>query len=88
MSDRPLAPPASEIRDLFDRIAPGLRPAEQLVKSWSDRVWKLMAVKWSNPNPGNIGLDLCCGSGDLAQKLARQIGVAVHFMGWIFHRLY
>ncbi|HEY9795373.1 MAG TPA: bifunctional demethylmenaquinone methyltransferase/2-methoxy-6-polyprenyl-1,4-benzoquinol methylase UbiE, partial [Leptolyngbyaceae cyanobacterium] len=45
------------------------------------RVWKLMAVKWSNPNPGNIGLDLCCGSGDLAQMLARQIGASGHVYG-------
>ena len=33
-----------------------------------------MAVKWSNALPGDTCLDLCCGSGDLALRLARQVG--------------
>jgi demethylmenaquinone methyltransferase/2-methoxy-6-polyprenyl-1,4-benzoquinol methylase len=40
-----------------------------------------MALKWSNPSPGDICLDLCCGSGDLAQLLARQVGVNGHVYG-------
>lgn len=32
-----------------------------------------MAVKWANPKPGNLGLDICCGSGDLARLLAQQV---------------
>ena len=34
----------------------------------------MMAVKWSNPQPGDIALDLCCGSGDLAFMLAKKVG--------------
>lgn len=33
-----------------------------------------MAVKWSKASPGNICLDLCCGSGDLALLLSQQAG--------------
>ena len=33
-----------------------------------------MAVKWSNAHPGDTCLDLCCGSGDLALRLARRVG--------------
>lgn len=33
-----------------------------------------MALKWSQPSPGATCLDLCCGSGDLAQMLAQQAG--------------
>jgi demethylmenaquinone methyltransferase/2-methoxy-6-polyprenyl-1,4-benzoquinol methylase len=34
-----------------------------------------MAVKWSNASYGDTCLDLCCGSGDLALRLARQVGI-------------
>ncbi len=81
MTDRPVTPPASEIRELFDRIAPVYDQLNNWLSLGQHRVWKLMAVKWSNPNPGNIGLDLCCGSGDLAQMLARQIGASGHVYG-------
>lgn len=33
-----------------------------------------MAVKWSRAYPGATCLDVCCGSGDLARLLARQVG--------------
>jgi demethylmenaquinone methyltransferase/2-methoxy-6-polyprenyl-1,4-benzoquinol methylase len=32
-----------------------------------------MAVKWANPQPADVGLDLCCGSGDLTRLLAQQV---------------
>lgn len=32
-----------------------------------------MAVQWSQASPGDTCLDLCCGSGDLAILLARQV---------------
>lgn len=33
-----------------------------------------MAVKWSGAQAGATCLDVCCGSGDLARLLARQVG--------------
>lgn len=33
-----------------------------------------MAVTWSDPRPGSVCLDVCCGSGDLAQLMAQQVG--------------
>ncbi|PJF37947.1 MAG: bifunctional demethylmenaquinone methyltransferase/2-methoxy-6-polyprenyl-1,4-benzoquinol methylase, partial [Phototrophicales bacterium] len=44
-------------------------------------VWKQMAVKWSNPSADDYGLDLCCGSGDLALLLAKQIGKGGRVVG-------
>jgi len=76
-----MTPAASEIRDLFDRIAPVYDPLNNWLSLGQHRVWKLMAVKWSNPCPGNIGLDLCCGSGDLAQLLARRVGATGQVYG-------
>ena len=69
-----MTPPASQIRDIFDRIAPVYDKLNNSLSLGQHRIWKLMAVKWSNPHPGNICLDLCCGSGDLAQLLARKVG--------------
>src|ERR687885_2136158 len=81
MTDRPLTPPASEIRDLFNRIAPVYDQLNTGLSLGQHRVWKLMTVKWSEPHPGDIGLDLCCGSGDLAQLLARRVGATGQVYG-------
>lgn len=81
MSDRQVTSTPSEIRDLFDRIAPVYDQLNNWLSLGQHRIWKLMTVKWSNPQPGDIGLDLCCGSGDLAQLLARQVGLTGHVYG-------
>ncbi len=73
--------PSSEIKALFDRIAPVYDQLNNWLSLGQHRIWKLMAVKWSNPSPGDVGLDLCCGSGDLAQLLARQVGATGHVTG-------
>ena len=40
------------------------------------RVWKRMAVKWCGASTGQYVLDVCCGSGDLAFRLAEAVGPA------------
>ena len=40
------------------------------------RVWKRMAVKWCEASTGQYVLDVCCGSGDLAFRLAEAVGPA------------
>jgi ubiquinone/menaquinone biosynthesis methyltransferase len=67
-------PQAQQIRSLFDRIAPVYDPLNNWLSLGQHRIWKKMAVKWSNPQPGDTCLDVCCGSGDLARMLARQVG--------------
>lgn len=67
-------PAAGEIQALFNRIAPVYDQLNNGLSLGLHRVWKLMAVKWSEPSPGDVGLDVCCGSGDLAQLLARRVG--------------
>ena len=69
-----LNPEAVYIRDLFDRIAPVYDSFNQALSLGLHRVWKQMTVKWSLPQPGATGLDLCCGSGDLALMLAQKVG--------------
>ncbi len=67
-------PDSSEIQAIFDRIAPVYDDLNFWLSLGQHRVWKLMAVKWVNPHPGDRGLDICCGSGDLARLLSQQVG--------------
>ncbi|MDY6802924.1 MAG: bifunctional demethylmenaquinone methyltransferase/2-methoxy-6-polyprenyl-1,4-benzoquinol methylase UbiE [Cyanobacteriota bacterium] len=68
MSDR------TEIQEIFNRIAPVYDRLNDRLSFGQHRVWKQMAVKWSGASPGALCLDLCCGSGDLALLLAREVG--------------
>jgi demethylmenaquinone methyltransferase/2-methoxy-6-polyprenyl-1,4-benzoquinol methylase len=65
---------STQIRAIFDRIAPVYDQLNDWLSLGQHRIWKQMAVKWSKPRPGDTCLDLCCGSGDLALRLARQVG--------------
>ena len=69
MTDNP-----EQIKNIFNRIAPVYNQMNDWLSLGQHRIWKLMAVKWSNVGPGNTCLDLCCGSGDLALLLAQQAG--------------
>jgi demethylphylloquinol methyltransferase len=71
-------PPADysdrDVRDLFDRIAPVYDRLNNDLSLGIHWVWKQMAVSWSGAQPGDCCLDLCCGSGDIAQLLAKRVG--------------
>lgn len=71
----------SEVQKIFDRIAPVYDQLNDWLSLGQHRVWKQMAVRWSQPSPGDICIDLCCGSGDLALRLARQVGSSGHVYG-------
>ena len=62
------------VQEIFNRIAPVYDQMNNWLSLGQHRIWKQMTVKWSDPQPGALGLDLCCGSGDLTQMLAKQIG--------------
>ncbi len=68
------SPVAKDIQTIFNRIAPEYDRLNDRLSLGLHRVWKQMAVKWSNASPGSVCLDVCCGSGDLTQMLARQVG--------------
>lgn len=65
---------AAEIQALFDRIAPIYDQLNDWLSLGLHRVWKQMAVQWSGAKAGDTCLDVCCGSGDLARLLAKQVG--------------
>ena len=72
---------STEIRAIFDRIAPVYDQLNDWLSLGQHRIWKQMAVKWSNASLGDTSLDLCCGSGDLALRLARQVGTTGYVYG-------
>ncbi|MDJ0797459.1 MAG: bifunctional demethylmenaquinone methyltransferase/2-methoxy-6-polyprenyl-1,4-benzoquinol methylase UbiE [Calothrix sp. MO_167.B12] len=65
---------SDEIRAIFDQIAPIYDRLNDWLSLGQHRIWKEMTVKWSGAKPGDICLDLCCGSGDLAFQLAQRVG--------------
>ena len=72
------------IRALFNRIAPVYDQLNTVLSLGQHRIWKQMAVKWSGATAGDLCLDVCCGSGDLALFLAEQVGAAGHVVGLDF----
>jgi demethylphylloquinol methyltransferase len=65
---------SSEIQTIFNRIAPVYDELNDKLSLGQHRIWKEMAVKWSQAKPGDTCIDLCCGSGDLSLRLARHVG--------------
>ncbi len=65
---------STDIQAIFDRIAPIYDRLNNELSFGIHWVWKQMAVSWSEAKSGDTCLDLCCGSGDLTQLLAKQVG--------------
>lgn len=63
----------NQIRNIFDRIAPVYDRLNDNLSLGMHRIWKQMAINWSEAKPGDICLDVCCGSGDIALMLAKKV---------------
>lgn len=74
-------PTSRQVQALFDRIAPVYDQLNDQLSLGQHRVWKHMAVQWAAPQAGQVGLDLCCGSGDLARLLAAAVGASGQVYG-------
>jgi demethylphylloquinol methyltransferase len=64
---------ATDIQAIFNRIAPVYDRLNNDLSLGIHWVWKQMTVSWSGAQPGDTCLDLCCGSGDITQLLAKQV---------------
>jgi hypothetical protein len=69
---------------LFNTIAPVYDQLNDQLSFGLHRVWKRMAVKWSGATTGCRALDVCCGSGDLAFRLAEAVGPSGSVVGLDF----
>jgi demethylmenaquinone methyltransferase/2-methoxy-6-polyprenyl-1,4-benzoquinol methylase len=72
---------ADRVQGIFNRIAPVYDDLNDWLSFGLHRVWKQMTVKWSGAKPGDRALDLCCGSGDLALRLAAAVGPGGQVVG-------
>ncbi len=66
-------PSADDINSIFNRIAPIYDRLNDSLSWGSHRIWKKMALRFAEPLPGEVWLDLCCGSGDMAGLLAQKV---------------
>jgi len=60
------------VRAMFDRIAPRYDALNRLLTAGMDQRWRRSAVDALALAPGDLVLDLACGTGDLAELGARR----------------
>ena len=62
---------AAGVRAMFDRVAPRYDLANTLLSLGQDRGWRQAAAKATRLAPGEVALDVACGTGGLTRALAR-----------------
>ncbi len=71
---------ARRVREMFSAIAPSYDLNNRLHSLGRDQAWRRAAVKMAQLKPGEVVLDVACGTGDLAMAFlqggaARVIGI-------------
>jgi len=66
---------ARYVRDRFDEIARHYDLFNDLITQGQHRYWKKVLVNRLNIGSGQRGADLCCGTGDIAQRALKKINV-------------
>ncbi|MCI0568056.1 MAG: bifunctional demethylmenaquinone methyltransferase/2-methoxy-6-polyprenyl-1,4-benzoquinol methylase UbiE [Acidobacteria bacterium] len=61
---------AEKVHRLFSRIARRYDRINDLMSWGMHRVWKRRLVSLADPRSGEKALDICCGTGDVARRLA------------------
>jgi demethylmenaquinone methyltransferase/2-methoxy-6-polyprenyl-1,4-benzoquinol methylase len=74
-------PSAQDINSIFNRIAPIYDQLNDSLSLGSHRLWKKMALRFAEPSQGEVWLDLCCGSGDMAGLLAQKVAPTGRVIG-------
>ena len=64
-------PDAATIQQMFADVAPGYDRANRALSLGIDVLWRRKTVRVVNVEPGERGLDVCSGTGDLCFSLQR-----------------
>jgi len=65
---------ASQVRAMFDRIAPGYDRANTVLSLGRDRAWRRRAADAAALPAGASALDIACGTGQLTLELRHRVG--------------
>jgi demethylmenaquinone methyltransferase/2-methoxy-6-polyprenyl-1,4-benzoquinol methylase len=63
---------ASKVRGMFSAIAPSYDLNNRVHSLWLDQSWRKSTVKAARVQPGDVVLDVACGTGDLTMAFARS----------------
>ena len=66
-----------EIRRMFASIAGRYDLLNRILSLWLDAAWRRRAIEELRLQPGDLVLDVCCGTGDLADQVVRGGGRVV-----------
>lgn len=72
------------VKALFDQLAPRYDLVNDLMTGGLHRVWKNEVVRRARVSAGDRVLDACCGTGDIAGRLAKAVGPTGHVIGLDF----
>ena len=62
------------VRQVFDSVADRYDVMNDLMSAGLHRLWKRFTLARTGLRPGQRALDVACGSGDLGQGMAKQVG--------------
>lgn len=62
---------AQRVNDLFAQVAPRYDFINDLQSFGLHRAWKRRLIRLAHVQPGDLALDVCCGTGDIAFRLSR-----------------
>ncbi len=75
---------ASQVNRMFDRIAGHYDAMNSVMTAGLHHRWRQRAAARVELREGDSALDVCCGTGDLALELARQVGSTGSVVGCDF----
>jgi demethylmenaquinone methyltransferase/2-methoxy-6-polyprenyl-1,4-benzoquinol methylase len=75
---------AEQVNRMFDRVAARYDLLNSVMTAGLHHRWRGRAADSAGLTPGDVALDVCCGTGDLALELARRVAPGGHVIGCDF----
>ena len=78
---------AQKVRAMFGAIARSYDLNNRVHSLWQDEAWRRSAVRMARVRPGEVVLDVACGTGDLTQAFARRSAASLVIGGDFTHEM-